>query len=187
MAGARVVSGAANGAAPPDAPAGSVLAQLRELAQEQREERTLEVPIGGAWRGQLVVVYGMPSMAQSDRLLTKAATIPGLGPALRGAGGGSGGPGVSDVNVDVMVTCCRTVLGRVPGQPDDDLGVGLTGELLELLQAPLPEGVDEYDELAPADVIGQLFEENWLAVGRHAGKVFTFLQDEDESGEAEAT
>jgi hypothetical protein len=184
MSTVRVVA-AGNGEPQPqgdaDAPAGSVLAGLRARAAVERTERTLEVPIGGeTWGDALLVRYGMPSMVDADRLMAAAARFVGA----PGAKGAVQGP--SAFAVDVMATCCRTVLGS-DGQDTEDLGVGLDGGLWELLMLPLPPGVAEYSELTPREVIGGLFEGNWLAVGNHSAQVMTWLRGGVEPpGEAQA-
>src|SRR5262245_21030580 len=80
-----------------DAPAGSVLARLRERAAQQRRDLRLDVPIGGRWQDQLVVRYRMPPMEEADRLMATASRLVAsdTGPT----------PSMSQAAVELMATC----------------------------------------------------------------------------------
>jgi len=161
-----------------DAPAGSVLARLRERAAGQRRDRTLDVAIGGMWEDQLVVRYRMPPMEEADRLLATASRL------VVNDGGPT--PSMTHAAVDLMATCCVTVLGA-DTDGLEDLGVKLTGRLLTMLELELPAGIDNPADATAAEVILTLFEGNWLAVNVHAAKVMDWLQGgTGELGEASA-
>jgi len=162
-----------------DAPAGSVLARLRQRAAGQRRDRTLDVPIGGMWEDQLVVRYRMPPMEEADRLLATASRL------VVNDGGPT--PSMTHAAVDLMATCCVTVLGADQDGGLEDLDVKLTGRLLTMLELGLPPGIDNPADATVAEVILTLFEGNWLAVNVHAARVMGWLQGgTGELGEASA-
>jgi hypothetical protein len=161
-----------------DAPAGSVLARLRERAASQRRDQTLDVPIA-AWDDQLVIRYRMPPMEEADRLMATGARLlaPDTGPA----------PSMTNAAVELMATCAITVLGVDQDGTVEDLKVKLTGQLLTMLGLPLPPGVDQPGDVTVREVIAALFNGNWLAVNVHAAKVMDWLQGGGgELGEASA-
>jgi len=164
-----------------DAPAGSVLARLRERAASARRDQTLDVPIAAdPWGGQLLVRYRMPPMQEADRLMATGARLVAsdTGPT----------PSMTQAAVELMATCVITVLGANPDGPPLDLEVKLTGRLLDILGLPLPAGVDQPQDATVAEVILTLFDGNWLAVNVHAAKVMDWLQGggTGEPGEASA-
>jgi hypothetical protein len=157
-----------------DAPAGSVLNRLRQRAAQQRRDQTLDADI---WDGVLVARYRMPPMEEADRLMAAGARLVGEGP----------GPSMSHTAVDLMATCCLTLLGVDEDGRTEDLHVRFTGRLLELVGIPLPAGVDNPNDVTATEVIGALFADNWLAVNVHAAKVMDWLQrGGDALGEASA-
>src|SRR5262245_3406827 len=151
-----------------DAPAGSVLARLRERAAGERRNRTLDVPIGGIWADQLVVRYRMPPMEEADRLTATASRLV--------ANDGGPTPSMSHASVDLMATTCVTVLVADTDGTLEDLHVRLTGRLRDMLGLPLPAGTDQPQDATAAEVILALFDGNWLAVNVHAAKVMDWLQ-----------
>jgi hypothetical protein len=163
-----------------DAPAGSVLARLRERAASRRRDQTLDVPIGGdVWGDELVIRYRMPPMEQADRLMATGARLVASdsGPT----------PSMSQAAVELMAACAVTVLGADENGRLVDLEVKLTGRLLDMLGLPLPPGVDDPKDATVTEVILRLFGDNWLAVNVHAAKVMGWLQGGgDEPGEASA-
>ncbi len=162
-----------------DAPPGSVLAQLRARAQRQRADHTLDVPIDiDPWNGILVARYRMPPLEDADRLIAAAATLTSTsGPT----------PSMTRTSVDLLATCCVTLLGRAETGELEDLEHRYTGRLLTLLALPLPQGVDDAQDATVGEVLGVLFSDNWLAVNAHAAKVMGWLQGgESALGEASA-
>lgn len=161
-----------------DAPAGSVLARLRERAAAQRRDQTLDVPID-AWDGELVIRYRMPPMEQADRLMATSARLvaPDSGPT----------PSMSQASVELMATCAVTVLGADDTGGLEDLEVRLTGRLLTMLELSLPPGIDDPKDATVAEVIAVLFNDNWLAVNVHAAKVMEWLQGGGAGGPGEAS
>ena len=160
-------------ASPSDAPPGSVLARLRARAAVQRRDRTLDVPV---WDGALIARYHAPAMADTDRLVASAATFDSAGATAS----------MSRIAVDMMSTCCQTLLGVGEDGSVEDLEHQYTGRLLELLELPFPPAVTSPEDVTVFEVIDILFAGNWLAVNTHAGRVMTWLQ-EDESGLGETS
>ena len=157
-------------APPSDAPPGSALARLRARAAVQRQARTLDVAIP-EWDGALVCRYQMPPMEDADRLIASAA-------AFQTAGASAS---MSRIAVDLMSTCAQTLLGVGEDGTIEDLHHTYTGGLLELLNLPLPPGVDDPGDVSVFEVITTVFFGNWMAINVHAGTVMTWLQG-DESG-----
>src|SRR5215831_11867164 len=151
MPGLNIVSGQEPAAGPPevsDAPAGSVLAQLRERAAQQRRDQTLDLTVGGRWGDMLIIRYRMPGMEDADRFAAAAARLT------------EGQAGISRIAVDAMASCCVTVLGKGPDGHVEDLEVTLTGRLLVLLGLPLPTGVDDPSDVTAQEVINAVFDSN---------------------------
>ena len=145
-----------NGSAEP----GSALARIRAAAAAQRKDRSLELPVGGEFGDRLVLRYGLLPLEDMDRYADLAA---GASPRL------------SALTIDMMVSACRTVLWREQGT-DTDLAVGLTAELWELMDWPLPEGVDELADLTPREIVLALFGGNGMAVVGHAEELMTWMR-----------
>lgn len=166
MSGPITVGTVANGARS-DAPAGSVLDGLRKAAVRQRKERTIDLPVGGAFGERLVVRYGTLPIEELDRYAELQGNITNVALAI-----------------DMMVSTCRTVLWREDGQ-ETDLGVGLGTDLWELLDWPLPEGVEE---LTPREVVLGLFgAKEGMRLGNHLAALVAFNNEgEPEPGEASA-
>jgi hypothetical protein len=78
------------------APPGSLLDRLRSRAADSRA-RTLDVPVPGRWRGELVLRFRPLGVGQLERFVEN-----------RRAGRMSG---VSE-SIEVMATCCVGVYGR---------------------------------------------------------------------------
>jgi len=152
-----------------DAPPGSVLAQLRERANAERHTRTLDVPVGTErWGDMLTIRYRMPGMEEADRLLAATA---------RFAGADTSGQGVSmgQAGLELMATCCVTVIAHIDDR-NEDLEVRLTGRLLSMLGLPYPPGVENPNDVTAREVVEQLFDENWVAINVHAGQIMGWLQ-----------
>jgi hypothetical protein len=174
VAGIRVV--AAGEGEPPaaqDAAPGSILAGLRERAARTRENKTLDVVVGGDFGDALVVRYGMPQRGVMDRYI-----------ALVQAGGK-----ISELSatIDLAVASCRTLLAR-DGDRLVDLNVRLDAGLWRLLDWPLPEGIESHDELTADEVAYALFGGNEVRLANHVGEVGQWLQNPggEPPGEASA-
>jgi hypothetical protein len=141
-----------------DAAPGSVLAQLQAAAVEQARERTLELPIGGAFGPHLLARYRVLSVDELERF-----------PQLSGK--------IADVYiaVEMMVTTCTTMLWRDDHGDVTDLNTTYTAKLWELMGWPLPESV-ELDELTPREVVVKLFGGNGSALAMHLQRLSTWLQ-----------
>ena len=157
-----------------DAAPGSVLAQLRARAEVQRQARTIELPVGGAFGESLVIRYRVLERREWD----KYAVL--LTPNV--ATGDADLPPMSVLNARMMAAACETVLW-VEGDERHDLEVRLDGELARLLAYPLPEGMG-YDDLGVLEVVEALFPSP-MAVTTHAGELVTWMQDPSNPGGAE--
>jgi hypothetical protein len=150
-----------------DAPHGSVLAHLRERAAEQQKVRTIDLKVGGAFGESLSIRYGVLGAAEVDRYAEIGDKV-----------------GNTAISADMMVSCARTVIGRLPDGTEEDLHIGLTTELLVMLGLKLPPGVEE---LTPEEVVMLLFGGMGVAINEHAQKLFEFQQGGTESpGESSA-
>jgi hypothetical protein len=146
-----------------DAPPGSPLARLRQQAARQREQRTFDLAVGGAFGDQLVVRYGALPVSELERYAELGDKLTNL-----------------SLVIDAMVSSCRTVL-----YDGSDLEVTLDHRLWTLLGWELPPAIDAPDELLPREVIEALFGHNALALGEHVNRLVSWMQDADESpGEA---
>lgn len=162
-----VTEGAANGARHDAAP-GSALARARAAAARQREAQTHDLTVGGAFGEHLVIRYGTLPTGELERYAELAESITNLSLAL-----------------DMMVSACRTVLWR-EGDELTDLDVRLDWHLWQLLDWPLPAGVDDVQDVTTRELVDTLFGRNALALGTHLGALTTWMQDPggDEPGEA---
>jgi hypothetical protein len=156
-----------NGASTDDAPAGSMLGQLRARAAQARKERTLDVPVGGVFGSDLLVRYHTLPIDEMDRYGE-------MGDDPRGM--------ASTLGIDMMVSACETVLFVVDGEVKD-LDVGIDARLAEALGAPLPPNVD-YSDLTPRDVVRELFSDNLFLLGAHLTRLVEWMQTGDDPGEA---
>jgi len=159
-----------------DAAPGSVLAQLRARAEVQRQVRTLDLPVGGAFGDELVIRYRVLKPHEWD----KYAVL--LTPSVTGAGEAQDLPPMSVLNVRMMAAACVTVLWIEDGE-ETDLGVGLDGGLAQLLGYPLAEGMS-YDDLSALEVVEALFPSP-MAVTTHSGRLVTWMQNPSDPGSAE--
>jgi len=170
--GVRVVG--ANQPPPPasngDAPAGSVLAQLRARAAVAREVRRLDLPVGGPWGDRLVIRYRPLAIDEMDRYAAMSE---------------AGATGASAVSIDMMVSACETVLFRADDGELHDLECGLDGRLAEQLAAPLPPATD-YPDLTPRDVVDLVFASNLFVLGPHLTQLAEWAQQAGEPGEPPA-
>jgi hypothetical protein len=168
--GIRVVAAGVGEPPAADAAPGSVLTQLRERAARQREAKRLELPIGGEFGDRLVAVYGVLPIGELEHYTAMAGKLGDLAMAT-----------------DVAISACTTLCWR---EHDDvtDLGVRYGPDLWQLLDWPLPEGVERVDDLLPRDVVAALFGGNGIAQLSHVEKVVTWMQDPgaDAPGEASA-
>ena len=158
-----------------DAPPGSVLAQLRARAEVQRQTRTLELPVGGAFGDNLVIRYRVLERHEWD---TYAVL---LTPNLQTGDTSKLAP-MSVLNVRMMAAACETVLW-VDDDERTDLEVGLDGELARAIGYPLADGMS-YDDLGPLEVVEALFASP-MAVTAHAGDLVTWMRDPSDPGSAE--
>lgn len=158
-----------------DAAPGSVLAQLRARAAAQRQTRTLDLPVGGAFGDALVIRYRVLTPREWDKyavLLTPAA-----------ASGGTGDlPPMSVLNARMMAAACETVLWA-DDDGQHDLDVRLDGRLAEMLAHPLPAGMG-YGDLGTLEVVEGLFPSP-MAVTAHAGELVRWMQNPSDPGSAE--
>lgn len=146
---------------------GSVLARLRQAAQAQREVRTLELPVGGAFGDQLRVRYGVLPLEEMDRYADLT----------------TGRVRLSTLTIEMMVAACHTVVWHDAGT-SEDLHVRLDGHLWELLGWPLPEGVDQ---LTPKEIVLGLFNGNGLAIVAHVERLIGWMRGEEpDAGESSA-
>ena len=153
-----------------DAAPGSVLAQLRARAEVQRQTRTLELAVGGAFGDELVIRYGVLERREWDKyavLLTPDAVT-----------GNTELPPMSVLNARMMAAACETVL-----YAGEDLGVRLDGRLAEMLGYPLLEGMT-YDDLGVLEVLDVLFASP-MAVTSHAGELVRWMANPADPGSAE--
>jgi hypothetical protein len=141
-----------------EAPAGSALAHVRAAAARQREARTLDLPVGGAFGGRLVLRYGTLPLRELERYGELGDSLTNLSLAL-----------------DMMVSACRTVLWREDGI-DTDLGVRIEPALWQLMDWPLPPGLDLAD-LTAREIVDALFGSNAMAVGSHLGELVAWMQE----------
>ena len=156
-----------------DAAPGSVLAQLRVRAEAQREERTLDLPVGGAFGDRLVIRYRVLPPREWDEYAVL------LTPDM--AAGQITTP-MSILNVRMMAAACQTVLW-VEGGDETDLECRLDSKLAELLGHPLPANT-EYADLTLVEIVEGLFASP-MAVTTHAGRLVAWMQDPGaEPGEA---
>ena len=154
-----------------DAPPGSLLANLRTQAAAQRETKTLDLPVGGAFGDSLIIRYGFLAIEDMDRY---AELQPGN---LR----------ATSLTIDMMVSACRTVIGRDSGGVETDLGVKLDTELWQLLDWALPPGIQSADDITPREVVLALFGGNPMALVNHAERLITWFQDPSQApGESSA-
>lgn len=166
----QVTTAETNGTTEPDAaPAGSVLAHLRERAARARATRHLDLAVGGAFGDMLVVRYrGLP-VAELERFSELQGNVGNLSLAI-----------------DMMVSCATTVLWREDGV-ETDLACSLGSELWELLGWELPVGL-ELGDLSPRMVVDALWHERGMALGAHVGELVAWQTEEEgpEPGESSA-
>jgi len=150
-------------AAPVDAPPpGSMLASLRARMAAQRKAKHLDVPIGGSFGTDLVARYGFLQPADMDRYSELQA----------------GQVRASSLTVDLLISACRTIRYRHDGEWHD-FETGFGGKLAEMLG-------EAADSPAP-NVVWALFDNNPIALGTHADRVITWMQDPAEQpGESSA-
>lgn len=151
-----------------DAAPGSVLAQLRARAAAQREARTLELAVGGAFGDNLVIRYRVLEPREWD----KYAVL--LTPAVTAGGGTTDLPPMSVLNARMMAAACETVLW-VEGDERHDLEVRLDGRLAEMLGYPIADGMS-YGDLGVLEVVEGLFPSP-MAVTAHAGSLVAWMQN----------
>lgn len=170
-AGIRVVQ-ASSGAAAADAAPGSVLTRLRQQAAAQRVAKTLDLTVGGDFGEDLVIRYGMLPVAELEHyvdLVGRAGKVNNLA-----------------LGIDMCVSSCQTILYRDQGT-EVDLNVKIEGQLWQLLDWPLPEGVDSTDTLVPKEIMLALFGGNSVALAAHIGRVEMWMQDPGGSAPGEAS
>jgi hypothetical protein len=155
-----------NGGAEP----GSVLAQLRARAAAQRETKRLDLPVGGAFGDLLQLRYRPLPVDELERYAELTGRITNVALAI-----------------EMMVSCCETALWVEHGQTAD-LGVRLTSDLWELLDWPLPVGIESAADLAPRELVNALFGGNGMALGAHLERLSSWMTDPEgtEPGEASA-
>lgn len=169
--GIRVV--AAGDGEPPavdDAAPGSVLAQVRAAAAAQRQTKTLRLPVGGEFGDRLIIVYGVLPVDELERYVALAA---------------AGTMRELTLAIDMAIGSCKTLIWH-EHDVDTDLHVRLDNALWQLLDWPLPEGVDDVDQLTPADVVRHLFGGNGIALAEHLEQLSNWMRNPggDAPGEA---
>jgi hypothetical protein len=168
--GIRVVAAGAGEPPAADAAPGSVLAHVRAAAAAQRRTKTLRLAVGGEFGERLIVVYGVLPVDELERYVTLAAAG-----AMRELG----------LAIDMAIASCQTLIWH-EHDVDTDLHVRLDTALWQLLDWPLPEGIDDVDELTPADVVRHLFGGNGIALAEHLEQLSTWMRNPggDAPGEA---
>jgi hypothetical protein len=147
---------------PPAAP-GSLLDRLRTRAADTRV-RTLDVPMPGRWRHELVLRFRPLGVGQLERFV-EARRV-----------GNASGVGES---IEVMATCCVGVYGRdgerMEALGDADGPVRLEHRLGVLLGMPAPYGAS----LTTREVVLWLFEDNSFALASVVDRLVEWAQDPD--------
>lgn len=161
-----------SGAATADAAPGSVLARLRQQAAAQRVEKTLELSVGGSFGENLVIRYGMLPVDELERYMELAGKMGALTNLA--------------VAIDMAVSSCRTFLWREDGT-ETDLNVRIGSPLWTLLDWPLPDGIDDANELTPREVMLALFGGNSVMLAAHLGRLETWMQDPEVKPPGEAS
>jgi hypothetical protein len=151
-----------------DAEPGSVLASLRSRAARQREAKRLDLAVGGSFGDLLRVRYRPLPVDELERYSELTGRIGNIALAI-----------------DMMVSCCETVLWHEHGD-DTVLGVRLDADLWELLDWPLPDGVEDASELVPRDLVEALFGDNAMALGQHAERLIGWMMNTEELAPGEA-
>ena len=166
----QVTTAETNGTAEPErAPAGSVLAHLRERAAKARAERHLDLAVGGAFGDHLVIRYrGLP-VAELERYAELQGNVGNLSLAI-----------------DMMVSCASTMLWREDGV-ETDLACSLGSELWELLGWEVPLGL-ELSDITPRLMVDALWHERGMALGAHVAELVSWQTEEEgpEPGESSA-
>ena len=148
----------------PQAAPGSLLDRLRSRAAEQGK-RTLDLPVPGRWRGELVLRFRPLDVGQLERFVEN-----------RQAGRVSG---VSE-SIDALATCCVGVLGRdgdrLTELADERGPVRIEPRLAALLAMP---GAD--DSFTAREVVLWLFDNNAFALGTYVDRMVEWMADPDAS------
>lgn len=140
-----------------DAAPGSVLGSLRARAARAREQKRLDLAVGGSFGDLLRVRYRPLPLDELERYSELTGRLGNVG-----------------LMVDLMVSCAETVLWVEHGA-ETDLGVRLESRLWELLDWPLPAGVETAAELTPRELLDGLFEHNAMALGQHGERLVDWM------------
>jgi hypothetical protein len=144
---------------------GSLLDRLRTRAAD-RGVRTLDIPVPGRWRGELVVRFKPLGVGELERFVED-----------RRAGRPSG---VSE-SIEVMARCCVGVYGRegdrLEALGDEDGPVRIEHRLGVLLGMEAPYGAT----LTTREVVLWLFEDNSFALGSVVDRLVEWAADPDAS------
>jgi hypothetical protein len=164
-----VTDAQSNGAREPDAVPGSALARARAAAARAREQRTLDLAVGGSFGERLVVRYGTLGIDELDHHAELVES----------------GTTASSLSLDMIVRAARTVLWREDDGELIDFEVGLDHRLWTLLDWPLPAGIDDPVDVTTRDLLDALFERNALRLEEHLSVVTTWMRKGgDDVGEA---
>jgi hypothetical protein len=170
----NVITNGAPPAAPAAAPVAdaapdSALAQARAAAARQRAQQMVDIPVGGQFGEHLLIRYGVLPLNEIERyadLQTSAWSM----------------------NIDVMVSACRTVIWRDGQDTKTDFEVRLDHHLLTKLEYPLPPGIDRAEDLTAREVVQALFNDNGLALANHFAQLQKWMENPggDAPGESSA-
>lgn len=148
----------------PAAP-GSLLDRLRTRAAD-RGVRTLDVPVPGRWRGELVLRFKPLGVGELERFVEDRR---------------SGRPSGVSESIEVMAKCCVGVYGRegdrLEALGDEDGPVRIEHRLGVLLGMEPPYGAT----FSTREVVLWLFEDNSFALGSVTDRLVEWAADPDAS------
>jgi hypothetical protein len=146
---------------------GSVLAQLQSAAAAQLEEKTFDLPVGGAFKDLLEIRYRPLDPQSMDRYIAKRARIIDKGGELADISS-------TDASMDLMAQACVCLLARGEVlEVSDGVPYRLDLRLADLLEIPFPDGY----EPSARDVILKLFGNNAMALDAHATRLLEWMRE----------
>jgi hypothetical protein len=140
---------------PVDAAPDSLLARLRQQAARQREERHIELEIGGWFEPPLIARYGVLPVHELERMNQNIDTQR---------------PDIVGYGLEVMARSNSAILAR-----DGERLIELRDER-GAVTFGLPIPPDE-DNLSPREVIVAVFGGNALALNAHGGSLIQWMQN----------